>query len=364
MKIVVDINHPAHVHFFKNFIWEMEERGHQVVITASQKDLAYNLLQKYGFTYIPLGCYGSSLVKKVANVPILDLKMYRMIKYFDPDLFLGFGSIRTAHVSKIMRKPCINFDDDEYSYPYYHFFADAICGFSGFKIAGPKVIKINGFKEIAYLHPNHFKPNPAILETSGISPNEKFTLVRFVSWNAFHDVGKKGFDATSKINLIKELSEYLSVFISSEAPLPNELEKYRQPIPPENIHDLLHYATLLVSDSQTMTTEAAVLGTPAVRSNSFVGKNDMGNFIELEKNYNLIFNCESEETALKAAVRILDMPDAKGEWAKKREKLLGDKIDVTAFMVWFVENYPRSFAEMREHPEAQYSFASVMSGVQ
>ena len=42
------------------------------------------------------------------------------------------------------------------------------------KIIGPKVIKINGFKEIAYLHPNHFKPDPAILERSGISPDEKF----------------------------------------------------------------------------------------------------------------------------------------------------------------------------------------------
>ena len=108
-----------------------------------------------------------------------------------------------------------------------------------------------------------------------------------------------------------------------------------------------------------MTTEAAVLGTPAVRSNSFVGKNDMGNFIELEKNYNLIFNCASEETALNAAVHILNMPDAKGKWAKKREKLLKDKIDVTAFMVWFVENYPRSFTEMKEHPEVQYSCASI-----
>ena len=24
-KILVDIGHPAHVHFFKNFIWEMEK---------------------------------------------------------------------------------------------------------------------------------------------------------------------------------------------------------------------------------------------------------------------------------------------------------------------------------------------------
>ena len=360
MRIVVDVNHPAQVHFFKNFTWEMQRRGHEVLTIASKKDLTHYLLSKYGFDSCFLGSYGDSIIKKIINVPIIDLKMYQSVKHFEPDLFLGFGSIRAAHVAKMMGKPCINFDDDEYSYPYYHFLADAICGFSGFKIAGPKVIKINGFKELAYLHPNHFKPNPAILETSGISPGEKFALVRFVSWNAFHDVGKKGFDAPSRINLIKELSEYSTVFISSEAPLPDELERYRLPIPPENIHDLLQYSTLLVSDSQTMTTEAAVLGTAAVRSNSFVGKNDMGNFIELEKNYNLIFNCESEETALNVAVRILNMPDAKGKWAKKREKLLNDKIDVTAFMVWFIENYPRSITKMKEHPEAQYSCPQVL----
>jgi len=357
MKIVVDINHPAHVHFFKNFIWEMEKRGHQIFITASQKDLARYLLDKYNFNYSFLGSYGGSIIKKIVNVPILDLRMYCSIKKFKPDLFLGFGSIRAAHVAKMMGKPCINFDDDEYSYPYYHFCVDAVCGFSGFKVAGPEVIKINGFKEIAYLHPNFFRPNPAVLEASGISPDEVFSLVRFVSWNAFHDVGKKGFDAQSKVNLIEGLNKYSRVFISSEGPLPEELQKYRLPIPPENIHDLLYYATLLVSDSQTMTTEAAVLGTPAVRSNSFVGKNDMGNFIELEKRYNLIVNCEYKEAALIAAVNILKMPEVKKKWAKRREYLLKEKMDVTAFMVWFIENYPQSFSKLSEHPELQYHFA-------
>lgn len=356
MRIVVDVNHPAQVHFFKNFIWEIQRRGHEVLVTASKKDLTQYLLTKYNFDCCFFGGYGDSIIKKIINVPIIDLKMYRSVKSFQPDLFLGFGSIRAAQVAKLMGKPCINFDDDEYSYPYYHHFVDAICGFSGFKIDGPKVIKINGFKELAYLHPHHFKPNPAVLEASGISPSEKFSLVRFVSWKAFHDVGKKGFDARSKVNLIEELSEQSNVFISSEAPLPEKLERYRLPIPPENIHDFLYYATLLVSDSQTMTTEAAVLGTPAVRSNSFVGKNDMGNFIELEKKYKLIFNCESEETALNAAVTILNIPGVKDEWAKRREKLLKDKIEVTTFMVWFIENYTKSFAEMKENPEIQYKF--------
>lgn len=356
VRIVVDINHPAQVHFFKYFIWEMQRRGHEILITASEKDLTKYLLTKYDFNCYFLRGYGDSLIKKIINVPIINLEMYRSIKDFQPDLFLGFGSIRATQVAKLMGRPCINFDDDEYSYPYYRFFADAICGFSGFRTTGPRVLKVNGFKEIAYLHPSHFKPNPAVLEAHGISPAEKFSLVRFVSWNAFHDIGRKGFNSTSKINLIKELNEYSSVFISSEAPLPVELERYQLSIPPEYIHDLLRYATLLVSDSQTMTTEAAVLGTPAVRSNSFVGKNDMGNFIELEENYKLIFNCESNDKALNAAVSVINMPNAKAEWEGKRSKLLKEKIDVTAFMAWFIENYPRSFAEMKEHPENQFKF--------
>lgn len=30
--------------------------------------------------------------------------------------------------------------------------------------------------------------------------------------------------------------------------------------------------------------------------------------------------------------------------------MLSDKIDVTAFMVWFIENYPKSAKIMKENP--------------
>ena len=46
----------------------------------------------------------------------------------------------------------------------------------------------------------------------------------------------------------------------------------------------------------------------------------------------------------------------KREWTRKRGKLLKDKIDVTAFMVWFIENYPQSFEIMKENPEYQEKF--------
>jgi len=44
------------------------------------------------------------------------------------------------------------------------------------------------------------------------------------------------------------------------------------------------------------------------------------------------------------------------EWQKKREKMLSEKIDVTAFLVWFVETWPDSRKIMKEDPGWQERF--------
>ena len=55
MKILVDIIHPANVHYFKNFIFQMEKEGHSVKITARNKDVSFKLLDAYNFKYIDFG---------------------------------------------------------------------------------------------------------------------------------------------------------------------------------------------------------------------------------------------------------------------------------------------------------------------
>ena len=105
-----------------------------------------------------------------------------------------------------------------------------------------------------------------------------------------------------------------------------------------------------------MTTEASILGTPAIRCNSFVGKNDMGNFNEIEKKYGLIFNYDDPDKAIDKAVELVQKPNLEEEWKKKREKLLKEKIDVTSFMVWFFENYPASFWKLKKNSELQQKF--------
>jgi predicted glycosyltransferase len=132
MKIVVDIGHPSQVHFFKNFITEMQKAGHQVFITVSEKDIAVALLQYLGFEYINLGTYGKSLLQKIMNVFAMDIKMLNAVRDIKPDIFLGFGSVRAAHAAWLLRKPCINFDGDNFTFPFYKWFATTICLFSGF----------------------------------------------------------------------------------------------------------------------------------------------------------------------------------------------------------------------------------------
>ncbi len=83
-----------------------------------------------------------------------------------------------------------------------------------------------------YLHSNYFKPNRDITNILNVVENEKYVIMRFVSWNAHHDVGQKGLNIATKRNLIKTLSKYAKVFISSEDSLPDEFRPWQISISP------------------------------------------------------------------------------------------------------------------------------------
>lgn len=348
---MVEIGHPAHVHLFKNMIWKLEKHGSKVKIVAKDKDVTLELLRAYGFKYELLGKNYNGVLNKAYGLIKMDYRLFKVAKKFKPDLFVSRGSPYTAHVSRLLTGPHIAFCDSEraalidmLAYP----FTDVICTPSCFKkrLNPKKHVMFNGYKELAYLHPNNFKPNPAILEELNLGKDDNFVILRFVAWQASHDIGLSGFDLETKQKLVKEIEKHAQVFITTESKLPGEFEKYRITIPPHKIHDLLYHALLFVGDGQTMTTEAGILGTPAIRCNSFVGKNDMGNFIELENKYGLIYSYRDSDKALNKALELLKTDNLKREWQIKREKLLNEKIDVTKFMVEFIEGYPQSFQEL------------------
>jgi len=364
MRILIDIGHPAHVHLYRNFIRVLSGRGVEFTITARDKDVTLSLLRAYDIPFIPVGALRKGKTKVFREWLKRDIEIYKIARGFKPTYLMGLLNPAIAHSAFLLKRPAIIFNDSEpeaIRFPIADWittpFVNTIIVPDSIRHSyGAKEVRVSSYKELAYLHPNQFKPDFKILSDAGISKGEEFVLIRFVAWRAYHDIKEGGFSMEQKLKLIEELSQYATVFISSESPLPPELEKYRIPIPPHHIHHFLYYAKLLVCDSQTMTTEAGVLGTPAIRSNSFVGSRDMGNFIELEKKYGLIYNIKKPEDAIKKAVELVKQPGLKKRWAKKREMLLKDKIDLTSFMIWFIENYPDSVEEFKQNPEIQYRF--------
>ncbi len=355
MKILIDINHPAHVHYFKNFIWIMSKKGHTFTITTRNKEFTLELLNNYKINYHNRGNGGKGILKKLLYLCYANSYIYKIAKQFQPDIFLSFASAYAAQVSFLCRKPHIAFDDTEHA-KFEHWmyvpFTDVILTPSCFyKKFNDKQIYFNGFMELCSLHHNYYQANDNIFKILGIAKATPFALLRFVSWEASHDLGHSGIDYKTKSELIKLLSKSLRVFISSEKTLPTEFKPYQISIPPDQMHQVLANATLFIGEGATMASECAMLGTPAIYINSLTAGT-----IEEQQKHGLLFSYRNSNEVLKKTIELLSTPNLKQEFQLRRQKMLADKIDVTAFMVWFVENYPESVRIMQENPDYQYRF--------
>ncbi len=344
MRVLVDVGHPADVHFFKHFVQEMERKGHELLTTAREKEVSLRLLDAYGLKYVRVGSYHSELALKVVDMLMIDWRTYKTARRFRPDLLVSLASPNAAHVSWLLRKPHIAFNDTEHArvgYYLYAPFTSTICTPSCFlKDLGKRQVKFDGYKELAYLHPDRFVPNPSVLGEIGLTAETKFIIVRFVSWSAHHDVGQHG--VVDKRSLVASLEKYGRVLISAENGLPSELERCRISVAPEKLHDLLYYAALYVGEGATTASECAVLGTPAIYVNTL----RVGYLDEQETKYGLVFCFSDPKTAqsqaMEKASELLERPRLKEEWREKRSRLLADKIGVTQFMVDLATNAPRT----------------------
>jgi uncharacterized protein len=309
--------------------------------------------------YIPYGKPFKNSIGKIFGLFQFDTHLFKISRKFNPDLFFSHGSIYSSHVAFLMHRPFITFEDTgnmEQILLYKPFSKVILTPHSFKRNLGKKQIRFNGSKELAYLHPNYFKPDPNVLYELGVQPDEKYVLLRFVSWNASHDIGHKGITYKNKIAAIIEISKYAKVFISSEAELPADLKKFQIKISPEKILDVMYFAQLLYGESATMASECAVMGTPAI----FINNASISYTKEQEEKYSLVYNfSESKEDqiqALNLAIDLIRTPDIKNIWRVKSKKMIEDQIDLTAFMIWFVTNYPSSIEKLKKEPGFSKTF--------
>ena len=360
MNILIDINHPAHVHLLRNVYKMLVERGHKVVVVVKEIPSAMKLLDFYGIPYLNIGKKDDNLGKKGFDQLVYDRRMLKIVRQNHIDIGLG-SSINIPHISKLSRmKSIILDDDDDEVEPLFvkfgHPFADTILSPVDTPRKSKKTLYVNAYHELSYLHPNRFEPDPSVLRDAGVQKGEPYFILRFNAFKAHHDVGVVGLTIENKRRLVSNLSLKGKVFITTERDIDDEFKPYQLKVSPEKAHSLMYYATMLIGDSQTMTSEAAVLGTPAIRCNTFVGR--IHYLEEEEHKYGLTYGFlpDQSEEMFKKIDEILALPNLKEEWQTRRHKMLTEKIDYSRFLTWFVENYPESRKIMKDNPDYQWSF--------
>lgn len=343
MRVLFDIVHPAHVHFFKHMLRGLEKRGHQTRIVAREKDVTTALLDRLGFSYETVGRSGKkSLFGMAGELARRDLALAKVARSFKPDVIVTRNPAG-AQVGRLLGIPAI-FDTDDGKAAGIHFwsgapFAHVIttpdCTDEDY---GHRHVKYPGYKQTAYLHPHHFTPDRSVLEALGVAPGERYFIVRFVAMVASHDIGEGGLPAAAKRELIDRLRARGRVFLSSEDSLPDELAALKFPLAPDRLHDALAFADLLIGDSQTVAAEAAVLGTPSLRVSSWTGR--LAYLTELQQRYELTFAYHPKQAAelLAHVERWLNEPSLRATLAPRHQQLLADKVDTAQWFIDFLES--------------------------
>ena len=354
VNIYLDISHPAYAHALMPFMRVMQAKNHRLLISARDKDLTQSLLKHNGFEYINRGKGRRSLAGKIYDCLVQLKRLYPVIRQFKPDIVVSYSSYIAALLGKLLGKPVLTFEDTE-KVSLLHLCNRALssymitpaCFESDF---GVKHLRFAGYKELAALHPSSFNVSSAAI------PGGQYFVLRFVSWQAWHDRGHRGVSPEKKKDIVNLLSKHGKVYISSENPMHEHRTEQQLPVPPERMHDLIAGASLFFGESASMAAEAAVLGVPAI----YIDNTGRGYTRELEQKFGLVSNFGEADAEVSKAIQKAEMlitrPGLKQEMMKKRQIMLDEKIDVTAFMVWFVGNYPESVKIMKENPANQYRF--------
>lgn len=344
MNVLIDIGHPGHVHLLHGVAEELGRRGHHLFYTVRDIPVAKRLMEYYGMTpFLDLGRKKDSLLGKAQVMLHQDAQLLRFVRRNHIDIGLSSGIV-LGHVAKLTRMKALMFDDDDDAVEplvvkFGHPMSEVVFTPQCIHRKTKHVVYYAGTHELAYLHPNCFTPNPEVLRHAGIAEGERFFIMRFVAFKGHHDFGQQGLSLEQKTKLLDLLKQHGRVIITSERTMEQEFEPYRLPVPPEEMHSLMAYSSMFVSDSQTMTSEAAILGVPALKCNTFAGRLAVPN--EIEHKYGLCYSYQPDQyDQMLAQIKVIlshDPEEIRQEWQQKRKRFLDDHIDVTAFFTDYIE---------------------------
>ena len=328
MRIIVTIQHPAHVHFFKHALAELSASDHDVRVFARDNGSSVELLNQCGIEYELLADPADSLPSLAATQAVYEWRLLQEARAFKPDVVTAIGGVAASHVGAVTDARSVVFYDTEHAtlirrlaFP----FADTVCTPKCFHgDAGPGHVRYSSYHELAYLHPDRFTPSEGVLEDIDVDSEGPVALVRLGDWSSSHDIGASG--VIDPLTLVEVLeADGTNVLVSAEGPVPDEMASREFSLASERFHDLLAAVDLYVGEGATTAAECAVLGTPAV----YVSSLELGYLQEIESSYGLVATRSGDDgkQTLAAAREFLNTADETFE--QRREMLLLDAVDTT-----------------------------------
>ena len=334
MRILFDLCHPAHVHFFKNPITQLQRQGHQILVTSRVKEIAIELVEQLGVEHHCISAHqGKGLIGMMGEMVVRDYRLYRHIRRFKPDVVTAIGGTFAAHAGWLSRTASVIFYDTEnaslqnaITYPLASLVAVPEC-YEGWLPKG-RHLRYRGYHELSYLHPNHFKTDRDRAIANGLASEGDTFFLRLVSWQANHDIGEKGWSPQLLQRMIDRLSPLGKILISSESPLPERFSDYRYQGKVTEVHQVMAYCRMVIGESATMASEAAVMGVPAI----YIAHTGRGYTSDQEKKYGLVSNLFSFDwEPIDSAIEHLLQYDSE-YWQQARSRLLSETIDVSDFV--------------------------------
>lgn len=349
MRILFFIVHPAKFRMFRDTINTLKRKGHTVDWVIVTKDTLEDFTKDEGWEYTNIFPEG----RRIKGIPILLATvinmfrtLFRLFKYtWGKKYDLYVSSDILSFVGWIKRVPTLIFQDEDYDlvkeYGVIWLFATKVvspevCDLGPFNY---KKLGYKGSHKWAYCNPKYFKPD--ISKVKSFNPKmEKYFFLRLVSMTASHDRGKKGLTDDNVEKLLSILTKHGKVYIASERELKPEWEKYRLDLKPVDHLHAMYYAQMYIGDSQSMVSEAGLLGTPAIRFNEFKGRVP---YLREEEGYGLLYSFDTTEfdKMITKIEEILKITDVKAEWKKRVQNYAKDHIDTTQFYIDLIESYDK-----------------------
>ncbi|GJL81458.1 MAG: hypothetical protein DHS20C01_10920 [marine bacterium B5-7] len=342
MNILIEAHHPAHIHFFKHVIRILIDRGDEVLVLGRDRDVMRSLLDSY--SYIPnilISATGTGNRFPLAEFLHRQRQVASSIRTRKPDIVMSLMGTYTQS-AKLFGVPNLIFTDSEFqrtAHAIAHPFATRIHTPECFgKSLGRKHIRYRGYHELAFLHPDRFTPDPCVLNELGGIAEGDYMVLRVSAWDTLHDIGEQGL-ANQLTDTVRSLSRYLKVFIVPERGVDlGELESHRLALSPHRLHDVLAFARLVVSEGASTASEAACLGVPAV----YINSTSRSYLDDQENRYGLVHNFRSASTAIARAMQLAEDPPSKAWRQQRRQALIDDHIDVTAYVIDQIDRYRSS----------------------